>query len=175
MIYISVQSQITSHISPYRPGYGGALCDNSNEKNWPISSGTALNYVILLKHCLLLLWSTHILHMIQRQILYWTVISVRTWWLCDLQKKQYEPIRKLRRIHAPVNLTSCFNTFAPCISTQLRLSVYVCMTACHMFQCQAVVWCNVGLLILIGTLRKQTWLHDGQQRTFSVIIEIWYR
>ena len=30
------------------------------------------------------------------------------------------------------------------------------MTACHTFQCQAVVWCNAGLFILIGTLRKQT-------------------
>ena len=38
----------------------------------------------------------------------------------------------------------------------MKPSIYVCMTACHMFQCQAVVWCNEGLSILIGNLRKQT-------------------
>ena len=38
----------------------------------------------------------------------------------------------------------------------MKPSIYVCMTACHMFQCQAVVWCNDGLSILIGNLRKQT-------------------
>ena len=79
--------------------------------------------------------------------------NLMTVWFTE---KQYEPIRKLRRIHAPVNIISCFDKFAPCISTQMRLSVYVCMTACHTFQCQAVVWCNAGLFILIGTLRKQT-------------------
>ena len=38
----------------------------------------------------------------------------------------------------------------------MRPSIYVCMTACHMFQCQAVVWCNDGLSILIGNFQKQT-------------------